>query len=82
MYHMNGLLQHDVWPCFSATRDGLAAVTSPVRNMFYVIQSAGDSQRVYDVMMHYTSDVILADFYYIHSFCLLECRKMCPNYGK
>jgi len=69
MYHMNSLLQHDVWPCFSATRDGLAAVTSPVRNMFCVIQSAGDSQRVCDVMMHYSSDdevstsVILADFY-------------------
>jgi len=51
MYHMNGLLQHDVWPCFSATQDGLAAVTSPVTNMFCIIQSAGDSQRVCDVMM-------------------------------
>lgn len=73
MYHMNGLLQHDVWPCFSATQDGLAAVTSPVTNMFCVIQAAGDSQRVCDVMMHYTSDdevssVILADFYYYTQF--------------
>lgn len=70
---MNSLLQHDVCPCFSATQDGLAAVTSPVRNMFCVIQSAGDSQRVSDVMMHYTSDdkvssVILADFYNYSQF--------------
>jgi hypothetical protein len=73
MYHMNGLLQHDVCPCFSATQDGLVAVTSPVTNMFCVIRSARDSQRVCDVMIPYTSDdevssVILADFFYYMQF--------------
>jgi len=70
---MNSLLQHDAWVCFSATQDGLAAVTSPVRNMFCVIQSAGYSQKVCDMMMHKTSDdevssVILGDVYYYTQF--------------
>jgi hypothetical protein len=53
-------------------------------SMFCVIQSAGHSQKVCDVMTHYTSDdevsiVILADFYYYKQFLPFRMKKHVPE---